>query len=181
MVVPLGVCRALRRALEDGPRIVRLVAVLACVPHLGGCLGGTVVRQATTTDDSNIALENERGYISKAQRDIEYKKEDVLQLWGPPYARDTDGQNERWKYHRETAFSGLFLEIILPVPLVVPVGYRDTTLIFSDDVLVKVVREYGGSTGFVCAVVQDLIESSPGRFPHPICKSVLPRRPTEWK
>jgi hypothetical protein len=152
------------------------------VPLLNGCLGGAVIQRSAMSDDSNIALKDERGYIVNKVHGVEYSKQEVLQLWGPPYAKDLEGETEAWRYHREIAFSGLMLVVVVvPVPLLVPVGYRDTILFFSNDKLVKAVREYGGGTGFFCAVVQDFVNPPPpGQFSHPVCRIVRPQPPKEW-
>jgi len=151
-------------------RMFRLLATVCLVPLLNGCFGGVLVQEHTMRN-SNVVLQSEPGYIATASGHS-YGKQDVLEKWGPPYAKDMEGQIEVWKYHRELAFSGLFLVVIVPIPLLPPVGHRDTILHFADDKLVEVIREYGGGTGFGCLFLPT------GGAP---CRRAHPHPPEEWR
>jgi hypothetical protein len=115
-----------------------------------------MIHERTVSDDANLVLKKERGFVGNQLGEPKVKKEDALRTWGPPEKARHEGQAEVWEYRRELAWSGPFVVIgFIPIPLVVPVGYRNTHLFFTDDVLTKVVREFGGPTGAICGLSWD--------------------------
>jgi len=83
-----------------------------------------------------------------------YTKNDVLKMWGKPEKEEEKNDKSYWIYKREIGFSGVILGAIIPVPLLVPVGYRNTIMVFKDNQLETIVREAGRHTyGFNCLLL----------------------------
>ena len=135
---------------------IKMLVVLCSLVALSGCVGVGMIHERTDSDDTNWVLKKERGFIDKQPEQPKIKKEDALHTWGQPEKMGHEGQAEVWEYRRELAWSGPFIVLgFIPIPLIVPVGYRNTHLYFTDDVLTKVVREFGGSTGAICGLNWD--------------------------
>lgn len=71
---------------------------------------------------------------------------------GDPARIEQRGSEEHWVYNRELAFSGPVIQVLIPLPLVFPVGYRHTTLVFENQKLVRVVAENAEYDGFLCGL-----------------------------
>lgn len=135
---------------------IKIFVVLCSLFTLNACVGVGMIHERTDSDDANLALKKERGFIYKQLGQPQVKKEDALRTWGLPEKMGNEGQAEVWEYRRELAWSGPFVVLgFIPIPLVVPVGYRNTRLYFTDDLLTKVVREFGAPTGVVCGLSWD--------------------------
>lgn len=134
----------------------KMLVVLCSLLALSGCVGVGMIHEGINSDDANLVLKNERGFIDKQLEQPKVKKEDALQTWGMPERTRHEGQAEVWVYRRELAWAGPFVVLgFIPIPLVVPVGYRNTHLYFTNDVLTKVIREFGGLTGAICGLSWD--------------------------
>lgn len=140
-----------------------LASVLA-LPLLGvltGCAGMAVVHESVQTYDTPpFALDRRVGFFEHDDYNFRQRglviaatKEDVLNRWGAPARRSADGASERWHYKREIGWSGMIAFVIVPIPLLVPVGYRETVVEFSGDSLVKMSRAVGRQRGGVCGIV----------------------------
>jgi hypothetical protein len=105
-------------------------------------------------NNNNLAMGTARGVIFEG--DIfatKIRKEDVLKRWGPPDKNLADGKFEILVYRRELAFSGAIVYLVLiPVPLLAPVGYRHTHLYFTEGVLSKAIEESGDGPQFMCGL-----------------------------
>ena len=153
---------ALRRenavALNTGFRML-VLSCLSCA--LGGCVGVSLfyehsrelqhspVVQERSDAVYRLTMGKAPGVISGTEVfNTKIRKEEVLERWGPPDKNYTDGKFEVLLYRRELAFSGAFVFlVILPVPLMMPVGYRHTRLYFTEGVLSKVIEESGNEIG----------------------------------
>lgn len=83
-------------------------------------------------------------------------KEHLLKAWGPPDDKLVEDGRERWIYHDGLRWNGFFIfpGIIIPIPLVIPVGWNTFTIDLQEDTvssIVTVVNEIkgGGACTFV--------------------------------
>jgi hypothetical protein len=92
-------------------------------------------------------------------------KADVLNKLGSPYLKEVNDQNaflktELWYYRHDIAWRGIVLYAIVPLPLMVPVGFNHVTYKFENDNLASESLEsgeprihgggYKGAIIFVC-------------------------------
>ena len=103
-----------------------------------------------------------RGYISAEVEEEHsgYLKADVLKAWGQPDSKKLKGEIEYWRYEHGLAWAGLIPVLIVPVPLVLPVGKNGATLAFSGDELVSAVSRDRDMAGGMCGWF--LMDVSPG-------------------
>ncbi len=92
-------------------------------------------------------------------------KKDLLKAWGPPDERLVEAGQERWVYRDGLRWNGVFIfpGIIIPIPLVIPVGWNTFTIEFQEDTvstIVTVVNEVKG--GAACTFV--LVHGGAGCF-----------------
>lgn len=137
---------------------ILLVSILTAT---AGCVGIGVVNESVESyPKPPFALEREVGYF--VNDDYKYKdwgrvlaktKNDVLALWGEPAKRITNGSSERWFYSRELGWSGLLPVVIVPIPLLVPIGYRETILVFDGDTLTAIEKKRGRERVVICGVI----------------------------
>lgn len=135
--------------------------MLSILSLLTGCAGVMVVREALESyDQPPFALDRKVGFFDQSNYKLRERglveattRADVLSRWGEPARRSTNGTSERWHYERELAWSGIVAYAIVPIPLVVPVGYRKTVAEFNGDTLVRMSREVGRERGGVCGLV----------------------------
>lgn len=126
---------------------MRWLLIAICFMQLSGCFGFGFYHQGEDAFPPTSLSRRERGEVFgphyDGRRNQPYAKDEVLQVWGKPDTRLVSESNEIWTYHRELGFSGPMIGVLFPIPLVVPVGYRDTRLHFSGNTLTKVVLERG--------------------------------------
>jgi len=147
-------------------RVAFCVLAILCATQMSACVGLGFIheRERTFTYERELVLRiwnlyPERGdvgysYGFESKYQEKHEKEDVLKMWGPPDKTEVQGSTEIWVYQREMGFSGPWLMIVvIPIPLVAPVGYRNTILHFSGDSLVKIVKEEATPSGFLCGLV----------------------------
>ena len=106
-----------------------------------GCmgLGGIIVTDHTVTIEQPL-LSSEKGQIFdnyKASRTADTAT--VREYWGPPDSVSELAQGRlRWDYHYGLRWNGLgMLVIIVPVPLVLPLGHNYVSLEFEGDRIVS--------------------------------------------
>ena len=88
-----------------------------------------------------------------------YTRQEIQALWGKPnYTKTADDDSEVWIYRRELAWSGVyaFVAIIIPIPLplIIPVGTRNTELYFKDNNLKSAIYRDGEMKGYaaICGI-----------------------------
>jgi len=92
-------------------------------------------------------------------------KEDLVKAWGQPDEKLVEHGRERWVYRDGLRWNGVFIfpGIIIPIPLVIPVGWNTFTIEFQEDMvstIVTVVNEVKG--GAACTFV--LVHGGVGCF-----------------
>ncbi len=136
-----------------------LIPLVMC---LDGCVGIGVAHESVKTYSGPFGLEKSVGYFVSRQSDGNYRldlgqvrtKADVLARWGEPAKRVTTESSDRWFYHRELGWSGIFPIVIIPIPLLFPV-YRDTVLVFHGDTLTAIEYQEGTMSGGACGLILD--------------------------
>lgn len=118
---------------------MRTLIFFALTIMLSGCVGISAIK--TTKTDKHIELSPYVGYLYCCD-DNNYAKSDVISLWGEPDEILIEKNAQHWIYNRERAFNGLiFWAVLIPIPLVIPTGYRTTRLIFEEDTISKIIYE----------------------------------------
>lgn len=72
--------------------------------------------------------------------------------WGEPDLVHDRSGTTYWHYKHQLEFAGLVLGAVLPVPLVVPIGHRETVFAISGDRVVQIEETYG-AVSFACGIV----------------------------
>jgi len=131
----------------------KLVLLFLLLP-LSGCVGFSIEGGSTGVKYSNSfpRLEQEKGYVDSRDRGRLVTKELMLTSWGrPDEIVKLEGGATKWIYHRERAWYGLQLfVIVVPVPLMLPYGYRDTEVILKHDRVVSILYHIDPDPGWGC-------------------------------
>lgn len=132
---------------------MRRIFVIGMCLLLTACAGVVVIHNPKKNYDGMQFKLMGRGYISGSEERISYQKADVLQAWGEPDSKKAKGEIEYWRYEQDgLAWAGLVPVLVIPVPLVVPVGKNHATLGFSGDELVSAVRKDRTPAGGMCGM-----------------------------
>jgi len=126
------------------PRRAAAAALLAAVTC--GCVGVTVKHTNRTVWPAPRLLVSTFGLLEVSDGSEPPASADVEALWGRPDAIELGGPGEeRWRYDsRELRWLGVIVYVvILPVPLILPVGHESVTLTVRDGrvVAAEVVQE----------------------------------------
>lgn len=125
---------------------MRTLFLLSIVFLFSGCIGiGTVVS-------------DKRIYTPKQLM----SKEDILATKGEPYKKVINDNHESWFYRRELAWGGIIPTVILPIPLLLPYGYRDTVINFKDNNQTSTEEEYGNTSTLLCGPLVPMIHGAKG-------------------
>lgn len=112
-----------------------------------GCIGiGTVVSDKRTYETKSLTT-----------------KEDILAKKGEPYKKITNGDREDWFYKRELAWGGIVPQFFLiPIPLLLPYGYRNTVINFEKNTQISEEFEYGRAPTILCGPLVPMIHGAQG-------------------
>ncbi len=74
---------------------------------------------------------------------------DALRLWGKPKRRQVQGIRERWLYWSDDlAWRGVEIWLIIPIPLLLPVGFKKINLEFENNLLINYTIATAQERGF---------------------------------
>lgn len=121
---------------------------------LSGCVGvATMHNPEKKHEELNFKLMG-RGFLFDYQeKNHNYSKSDVIEIWGKPDNKEVRGSVEYWRYKQEgLAWAGVIPMIVIPIPLVVPVGRNSVTLGFNGNELVSATSQYRDGSLAVCGV-----------------------------
>jgi len=100
-----------------------------------------------------IVIDKNLRHRKKVPIESFYSRDDILILWGKPDSKYSKNGIEYWKYKNEINFSGLLIGIIVPIPIMIPVGYNYTILAFNEYNLESISYELSDIThGVFCAL-----------------------------
>ena len=114
-----------------------------------GCVGIGMVVSDKRSGNSIYSLKKVTTFEFKETLD----KKDIIALRGEPYKKVVEGNHEDWYYRRELAWGGIIPVIILPIPLLLPYGYRDTTMKFENNIKINEEEEYGRAPIAECSLI----------------------------
>jgi len=111
---------------------------------LTSCVGYSVLSGETTTSDKN----------AKGTKYAINDKVDILQVHGKPTKIEFKDGKEYWTYKEKLAFRGVFLGLIIPVPLIVPIGFNKTIFEFENEIRSKTTVQHSkNSSEFWCGFI----------------------------
>lgn len=141
-----------------------------CLALGGGYLGNDKLQPAFVTSKRATYAKFRYGaydvvpYVPRKENAIGFEpilekvisKNDLVAAWGPPDEQILDEGRQLWVYRDGLRWNGVFIfpGIILPIPLVIPVGWNTFTVEFQEDTvrnIVAVLNEVkgGGACTFV--------------------------------
>lgn len=122
-------------------RILRIVVVSFL---LTGCVGVTTALSTKKTTHQSAY------YLSHGDMKIDDQASALRYLGEPEKIVNLQSGTEKWTYKKNVAVRGIYIWLIIPLPLVLPVGYNDLSLFFSSDgTLIYATSESGNEKGCV--------------------------------
>ena len=159
-----------RRMFSISARLQRTKITLRQIPH-SRFVACALLLLASSSVSGCVGFSSLLGTEESAQQFAYYQagrgglvsdKETALEYWGEPAARVSlapDG-SEAWTYRGGVAWRGVAIWVVVPIPLVVPVGHNEVTMQFSaSGDLVSGRAEQAAEKGFVCWIL--LFECNP--------------------
>jgi hypothetical protein len=137
-----------------------LKRMIVCVAtQLSGCVGfGVFYKAPEEIKIDTVKISNGlRGEIyDYGVTPTSYTKADIRQVWGEPDAITLTGGTEKWLYKGKLSWGGVMvIAIVVPVPILVPVGRDSTELIFTGELLTGVVTDREKRFSFFCGPVMN--------------------------
>lgn len=111
-------------------RILPLVLVSGCV-GIGPITTSTTTEKVGTSSYTRMCpVPSEIGELTacKTERAGSLTTEQLIAMWGEPKSHEIKDGQEGLTYNRNIAWRGLFGFVIIPIPLLLPVGHNETTL-----------------------------------------------------
>ena len=130
------------------------IFLLTLLMSLSGCVG-VHFSYKVEKESWMIPTHNVKGWSvsEKIKKDYVYTKQEVIDLIGEPRKSWSKDGYEYLSYGKgEWRFSGAVVYIIIPIPLLLPIGIKDEIVVFKDDRLEKVIR-IGTDTYFIGCVL----------------------------
>ena len=96
-------------------------------------------------------LQSEGKYLNLDAKKISI--EDVVKVWGEPKKIKIKDGKFYLSYNRNIAIRGILAVVtIIPIPILLPVGFNETTLIFEKNTLTTIMVEENKQNLFVCGL-----------------------------
>lgn len=138
--------------------IMRFFLLLLATSLLTACVGAGAIYNHEAAEPG-VALSTARARLIRFRPDEDVpvlQKSDLLQAWGKPDSVEVQGNEERWIYHDTLRWNGLMFFVVIPVPLMVPVGHDYVAITFRGDVPVSIETKSEGSSGAICPVIKNV-------------------------
>ncbi len=120
-------------------RVLRLIVVMLISFQFSGCMIGV----SNNTFSSTTSIKNEHPELKT--------KADVVARFGPPVRMEKLKDNqEHYVYSGSLAWRGFMGIVVVPIPLLVPVGFNDQIYLFEGDKLKYVTTQEMGSNFYGC-------------------------------
>jgi len=128
---------------------------------LSGCVAIGPITTSTSTEKISAPSSHARmcpvpseiGELTecKAEKAGSLTTEQLIAMWGEPKLHEIKEGQESLTYNRSIAWRGLFgIVIIIPIPLLLPVGHNETTFFFENNKLIHITSEQYKSSLAVC-------------------------------
>jgi hypothetical protein len=120
--------------------------LLACLIALqSACVGGFGVFSTTTEN-----YRPEKGVEEIPVRPGTSTRAEVLGVLGKPKREYTEGSRDVWVYNHSVAWRGMVPVLIVPIPLMIPVGMNESFVAFENDRVFSFRNERGNVRGGMC-------------------------------
>ncbi len=140
---------------------MRFVTALAVAALIGMTCAGCMMLGMTTVGTSRGEVLNPSPYVSRSGERVVRSKvrpepmsaDQLLEAWGDPDSRRQLPEGaEEWRYTGWPRWAGvMFIVVVVPVPLVVPVGLEHVTFVIEDELVVSA-SSANTELGFKCGV-----------------------------
>src|SRR5689334_23792220 len=109
---------------------LRTLCLLLSLPFLASCIGGMLVYPTYFPPLERPSIGGNKGaYHSGRDLKAPVKCTEVIARWGQPDNQSVDGNATTLVYKRGFTWAGVVPMIIIPLPLVIPVGTKSTSLV----------------------------------------------------
>jgi len=145
---------------------MRITLLIIYCLTLSGCAGISIVSSAT--EDKSAALSTSKGMFKAQIRKngmlidniSGYTQEKVISLWGYPSHTYKKDNKEYWVYSRDTAWRGVVIYAIIPVPLLLPTGDNATTIVFENGQSIGATYEHTNVSFTGCGIFLPFIHDT---------------------
>jgi len=130
---------------------IRIIAAVGITALLNACVGAFVFSGKDYDQKSYIGTSvGEIGWAGKT-------KADLLRLWGAPKRTYSKDGKEYWVYNESIAWRGIIPTfVVIPIPLVLPVGHNETTVELNGEVISTFWNERAVEKWFGCSLGSDI-------------------------
>ncbi|WP_332855373.1 hypothetical protein [Duganella sp. S19_KUP01_CR8] len=147
-------------------RAYKLALLFMASYSLSGCFGAGTVTEKTLgwydNDAGNMALcptSYEKMIIACENKSLpnqtgakNIKPDTLIRMWGAPNSENVINGVRTLTYRHGLAWRGLTVFVILPIPLLLPMGYNSAKFSFNNENLVHVEYTYNELDATVCGL-----------------------------
>jgi len=126
---------------------------------IAGCVGAGPVTTRTTKNDISsptfpkyFCPAKEVGHFLKCDENKVPSSQDFHKMWGEPKSYVISRGKGLMRYNGDLAWRGLVIFVIIPIPLLLPVGHNEITLDFENDKLAGINSEFGYGNYAICGL-----------------------------
>jgi len=117
--------------------MLRMLSLALSVALCSGCVGFATYGDVEHRRPFPVLSLDRARYAAYSNEYLPPNKNQLLAAWGSPDRIDTEKGRERWIYKEQIPWNGVLLyALILPVPLMLPVGRSYMVIEFSNDTIV---------------------------------------------
>ena len=122
---------------------------------VSGCAGVGVLYPGEWYDINKPAIGSTSGHYYKNQNNKEFTCEQVEKLWGQPDVVTVEGGKTVLVYKNGLVFAGVMPFVVIPIPLALPVGQKNTTIECENGVVVRAYKTGTTISAAYCGMISE--------------------------
>jgi len=138
--------------------LIKILFIMSVMIMLSSCVGIAVMshsKQVTDNEDPNLVgcfYEHNIGFAAFCNSEKASLRtiENIIKFYGPPKKRYSKEGLDYLVYNEDFVWRGIFPMIIIPIPLIIPIGHHETILVFDNNKLIKITKEFDEMWGAFC-------------------------------
>jgi hypothetical protein len=133
----------------------QVLLMFSLIPLLSSCIGVGVLYPKNLATIDHPQVGPTLGYYSPGGLNNPAKCSEIKSRWGDPNNTSLNGNETTLVYKQGLVWAGVMPIVVVPIPLALPVGRKNTTLICVDDAIIRATGTETGLSAAYCGVISE--------------------------
>ena len=133
----------------------RVLLMFSLIPLLSSCVGVGVLYPKSLATIDHPQVGSTLGDYSPGSLNNSTKCSEIKSRWGEPNHISRNGNETTLVYKYGLVWAGVMPIAVIPIPLVLPIESKSTTLICRDDEIIRATGTETGLSAAYCGVISE--------------------------